>query len=291
LAVLSTGGYAFPDAIRKGYTNCGTCHYSPLGGGPQTPYGKGTTADIFPTYRGLVLDPSEHLVYGTDVRRLVMTGSKPILMQSEAHLGATAKGATIVGTVNPDGPIGLWASYRAKGFGVRLGRFKPAYAIPYDDHTVPMLDNFKNAPTNNLELYAANGWGEAVVTRILGESRFSPQGYILVGRDELAGTANLYLGKRCKAGGTIVGSAMDSARRAAHLQCSFSSRLYGMGEWSKERFGLIGYEMFKGFHVRFTSFGPESNYRIGIRWIPIPGLEAVAEFDKARAFLVTHLWL
>jgi hypothetical protein len=293
LAVMASTARAFPDAVAKGYNNCGTCHYSPLGGGPQTPYGKGTTADIWPTFRGLVLDPSEHLVYGADARRLVMTGREPLMMQQEAHLGVTDKGATIVGTVNELGPIGLWASYRYKGLGVRLGRFKPAYAIPYDDHTVRMLNNFKNAPTNNIELTAANRWGEVAVTRIAG-NRFMRVGFVGrvgVGRDELAGTANLYLGKRCKSGGTVVGTAVDSVRQAWHLQCSFSKRLYGMGEWqAADRFGLIGFELFQGFHARFTSFGPDRNYRIGVRWIPIPGLEATAELEKEQAFLVTHLW-
>jgi len=291
LAVLSTGGYAFPDAIRKGYPNCGTCHYSPLGGGPQTPYGKGVGSEIFPTWKGLVLDPSEHLLYGADARRLVMTGREPLIMQAEAHLGVTARGATMVGTVNPDGPIGLWGAYRYKGFNVRLGRFKPAYAIQYDDHSVPMLGNFKNAPTNNIEISAASRLGEIVVTRILGDSRFGRFGYVLVGRDELAATANLFAGKACKAGGTIVGSALDSVRRAFHAQCSLSRSLYGMGEWTAaNRFALVGYELFKGLHVRFTSFGPESNYRLGMRWVPIPGLELTGELEQQRAFLVTHLW-
>jgi hypothetical protein len=291
--LTAPASYAFPDAIRKGYNNCGTCHYSPLGGGPQTPYGKGTAPEIFPTWRGLVLDPSENLIYGADARRLVMTGREPFLMQEEAHLGVTAKGATIVGTVNPDGPIGLWASYRYKGLGVRLGRFKPAYAIPYDDHTVPILGNKKNYENNNIELELRNRKGEIVITRILGNSRFSNSGPVIVGRDELAGTANLFLGKRCKSGGTIVGTAADSVRQALHVQCSFNSELYGMGEWSLDqgdRFGLLGYEILTGLHVRFTSFGPESNYRIGLRWIPIPGLEATGELEKERAFLVSHLW-
>jgi hypothetical protein len=292
LAVMSTGGHAFPDAIRKGYTNCGTCHYSPLGGGPQTPYGKGTAPEIFPTWRGLVVDPSEHLVYGMDARRLVMTKREPFIMQEEAHLGVTAKGATIVGTVNPEGPLGLWASYRYKGLGVRLGRFKPAYAIPYDDHTVPILGNKKNYENNNVELELRNRRGEIVITRILGNSRFSYSRLLIVGRDALAGTVNLFAGKRCKGGGTIVGTAADNVRRALHIQCSYNSELYGMGEWSDQgdRFGLLGYEILTGLHVRFTSFGPESNYRIGLRWIPIPGLEATGELEKERAFLVSHLW-
>lgn len=40
--------WAYPHFIGKGYTNCGTCHYSPTGGGLLNSYGVGTLEAMFP---------------------------------------------------------------------------------------------------------------------------------------------------------------------------------------------------------------------------------------------------
>ncbi len=285
--------FGFPDAIRRGYPNCGTCHFAPLGSGPLTPYGKGTSGEIFGSYE-TDTPTSETLIYGLDIRRLVMTESEPILMQTEAHLGITAKGISIVGSVNEKYPQALWASYRREGLSVRIGRFRPSYAIPYDDHTVSMLSNGKAALSNTAEMAWATGLGELVVSRMVGDSRYSEGSVLLIGRDDAAVTGNIYLGKRCKAGATALGSGRDRYTYAGHIQCGITSQIYNIGEVSKNRdfFSLIGWEALKGFHLRVSSTGTPlvQEHRIGFRWLPIANLEMIGEATKDRLFLVSHLW-
>lgn len=53
----ASGDFALPTMIRLGYTNCGTCHISPQGGGPLTRYGRGI--DQAQSLRGGEYKPSE----------------------------------------------------------------------------------------------------------------------------------------------------------------------------------------------------------------------------------------
>lgn len=44
----ASDAWAYPQYIGKGYTNCGTCHYSPTGGGLLNSYGSATIEATFP---------------------------------------------------------------------------------------------------------------------------------------------------------------------------------------------------------------------------------------------------
>ncbi len=48
LVVVPKAAHAYPQFVAKSYTNCGTCHYSPTGGGLVNAYGHATLEAMFP---------------------------------------------------------------------------------------------------------------------------------------------------------------------------------------------------------------------------------------------------
>jgi hypothetical protein len=173
--VSATSGFAEPMFLAKQYTRCTACHYSPTGGGMLTPYGRllshrelsttgatatapvagaeddphGEQAFLFgalgdalgPLHLGLEMRPS-HL-------RVDFPGgtlNQNLLMNMDL-IGAVQKGGwTAYGSAGREPPAhGLdarfisyehWVAYQTDdGFGVRAGRFLPAYGVRFSDHT------------------------------------------------------------------------------------------------------------------------------------------------------------
>jgi len=173
--VSATSGFAEPMFLAKQYTRCTACHYSPTGGGMLTPYGRllshrelsttgatatapvagaeddphGEQAFLFgalgdapgPLHLGLEMRPS-HL-------RVDFPGgtlNQNLLMNMDL-IGAVQKGGwTAYGSAGREPPAhGLdarfisyehWVAYQTDdGFGIRAGRFLPAYGVRFSDHT------------------------------------------------------------------------------------------------------------------------------------------------------------
>ena len=175
IALVPSRASAEPMFLAKQYTRCTACHYSPTGGGMLTPYGRllshrelsttgasaaapaagaeddphGEQAFLFgalgdalgPVHLGLEMRPSHlHVDFpggSTD---------QNLLMNLDV-IGAVQQGGwTVYGSVGREPAAhGLdarfisyehWISYqRDEGFGVRAGRFLPAYGIRFSDHT------------------------------------------------------------------------------------------------------------------------------------------------------------
>ena len=166
---------AEPMFLAKQYTRCTACHYSPTGGGMLTPYGRllshrelsttgatatapaagaeddphGEQAFLFgalgdalgPVHLGLEMRPSHlHVGFpgGSVDQNLLMNLD---LIGAVQHGGWTAYGS--VGREPPaHGEDARFISYehwlayqRDDGFGIRAGRFLPAYGIRFADHT------------------------------------------------------------------------------------------------------------------------------------------------------------
>lgn len=166
---------AEPMFLAKQYTRCGACHYSATGGGLLTPYGRllshrelsttggsatapaagseddphGEQAFLYgalggglgPLHVGLEMRPSHLYVDFEGGDR-----SRNLLMNLDL-IGAVQRGSwAAYGSVGREPPAhGLdarlishehWVAYqRDDGFGVRAGRFLPAYGIRVSDHT------------------------------------------------------------------------------------------------------------------------------------------------------------
>jgi hypothetical protein len=150
---------AEPAFLAKGETRCTSCHYSPTGGGLLTAYGRLQSRQVLSTTDG----DSEKFLWGAlgnslgpvdlgiDVRpshlRVSFPGgsdSRGLLMNADLIGAVQGKGWTFYGEVGrrPESSGGDVYSYEYWGgkqlttaWGVRGGRFFPAYGIRFADHT------------------------------------------------------------------------------------------------------------------------------------------------------------
>lgn len=175
LVALSAAGTlsAEPMFLSRQYARCTTCHFSPTGGGLLTPYGRSLSHNELSMTRGT--SPSqeagkeESFLYGVlgeslgklhlgiDVRPARVTVDTvapglpaPLFVERNFVMNADVLAAwhdgpwTLYGQAGRE-PLGeggrfksyeYWASYLGeKGFGVRAGRFFPAFGVRLADHT------------------------------------------------------------------------------------------------------------------------------------------------------------
>lgn len=85
--ILPSLGWAYPEMIRHGYTNCTSCHISPTGGGVLTPYGRELSKEILSTWgtdrETLFMDSiktPDNLSLGGDVRTAQIYQNTPSLV-------------------------------------------------------------------------------------------------------------------------------------------------------------------------------------------------------------------
>ncbi len=166
-AVLAPAAVAEPMFLSRQYARCTTCHFSPAGGGLLTPYGRmlsrqelsttGASEDGAPQDReheflfGLLKDGLGEVSAGISLRpsRLRVesgpfTSSRNLVMQADLMLAWRRGPWTVYGEFGrqPRGDderwdsFEHWAQYKAEGgFGVRAGRFLPAYGVRFADHS------------------------------------------------------------------------------------------------------------------------------------------------------------
>ena len=163
---------AEPKFLSKQYTRCTSCHISPTGGGLLSSYGRSLSGQELSLTgrRAPAGDPSSRIATGEEaflwgafgkglgpvqlgvelrpshVRTLVndQTFTRDIVMNADLVGAVQGRGWTFYGQVGrePTSPgwkidsYEHWGGYQAEnGFGVRGGRFTPAYGVRFADHT------------------------------------------------------------------------------------------------------------------------------------------------------------
>ena len=169
---------AEPMFLSKQYTRCTTCHFSPTGGGLLTPYGRSLSRqELSTTGRkpdqgpgpqplgreesflwGAFGTQSGPLSVGIDLRPAHLgidvdgqTTSQDFFMTADLLAAFRANGWTAYGEVGREPlPTGAkidsyeyWVEHESEGgFGIRVGRFLPAYGVRFADHTAYTRANF-----------------------------------------------------------------------------------------------------------------------------------------------------
>jgi hypothetical protein len=169
LAALAGPAGAEPIFLSRQYTRCTTCHYSPTGGGLLTPYGRSlsrqelSTTGWSPHGQAQAAGTEEAFLWGAlgnslgpvsvgiDLRPAHLnldfggtSTSRDMFMTADVLAAYRVKGWTLYGELGRE-PLAqgskidsyeYWVSHQSdKAFGIRVGRFLPAYGIRLADHT------------------------------------------------------------------------------------------------------------------------------------------------------------
>jgi hypothetical protein len=181
---------AEPIFLSRQYAHCTNCHYSPTGGGLLTPYGRSLSREELSTWGkspGATPSGREHeflfgalgdalgpVSVGVELRPAHLSFSYPGTSDSrDFFMNADVTAAFRAGRWTFYGEFGRqprtdgtlyrsfehWVSYEGgdggQGFGVRVGRFLPAYGVRFADHTT-----FTRTPLgldNQDQVYAVEG--------------------------------------------------------------------------------------------------------------------------------------
>jgi hypothetical protein len=197
--------FAFPEMIRYGYVNCGSCHISQTGGGLLNDYGREIVREKLALFKSKDEKSKEHLfAYGalsdTPLQKTLQAGgdfrsvyyyrndpnirlAKTVFMQGDLEFAHTlAKKLTLDATLGIEQPVpGQNVSFIARRhyaqyalndvFNLRIGKYFPAYGIKTPDHIsltrgpLQLGDNFESY---NIEANFINDEWSFFVTGILG---------------------------------------------------------------------------------------------------------------------------
>ncbi len=190
VVLQSSQSFSFPENVRHGYSNCGSCHVSPTGGGVLNEYGRRSGEDFMFTWaseneadfaHGAVKLP-EGLHVGGDFRFLSLAKDNRITrsqlgfpMQADLELAYQLTDRLTVAAAlgSYDGEIQSrrhYLMYQATdNFYVRAGRFFAAYGIYTPDHAVltrKVLKFNEGQETLNAEIGYLNEKFELIVDAI-----------------------------------------------------------------------------------------------------------------------------
>jgi hypothetical protein len=154
---------AEPMFLSKQYPRCTSCHYSETGGGMLTPYGRSLTKEELSTSKtgnpaflwGAFGDAPDADAKGLQMAIDARPGhlnfwfpggsaDQNIIMNADVLAAYRVNSWTLYGEIGriPETPgskidsYEYWANYQtANGFGIRFGRFLPAFGINFADHT------------------------------------------------------------------------------------------------------------------------------------------------------------
>lgn len=265
----STVVLAFPENVRRGYSNCASCHVSPTGGGALNAYGRMSSAEIL----SALSVPKEEVYftaptpswfsYGGDTRYLNFSGetcdekySKKFLMQSDIELALSPiPGLTVGGSVGFYGvELPVQKKYYEEqrrsyvmlnlneNFTLRAGRFFPAYGIHVADHTTitrQMLGFGQGQETYNVEASARGQYGELFLTGVGGTSGRvelnGKKGYKWDGdgpEDGLVARGAVYLGDSYQVGASLL-------RLVSKTSVRTSYGVYGLLGFTHNFYGLF----------------------------------------------------
>lgn len=187
LSFLSPNSFGFPETGRRGYLSCGTCHYSPNGGGLLTAYGKTIAGELYSHWK-----PQNNNLEREDELPWWQVGGQLRLMQSvqdsrlrqrarffvmQAELEAAIRDeswaiVTSLGAWRPvDAPSSQLGLYSRNHYGLwhinenwllRGGHFRISHGLGLPDHKALIYESLgwtHSHETYNLELsYLKDEW-------------------------------------------------------------------------------------------------------------------------------------
>ncbi len=186
--------YAFPENLRKGYTNCASCHVSPTGAGLLSPYGETASAEFLNTWKlsedketSTSEPPSTpSLLWGGNIRALlysknnglfVSKGFMPMQIEGEiAYKFLDYFTAAFSGGVY-DKDFQTHRYYLLANLNehlyVRIGSFFPAYGILTAEHSIVTRKELgfnQGRESKNFEIGLIGQNGEIVIDSVLSEA-------------------------------------------------------------------------------------------------------------------------
>src|SRR6185436_14692730 len=169
LTLAPSTAWAEPMFLARQYTRCTACHYSPSGGGLLTPYGRQLSHRELSTTGASGTAPAPGADEDPRGEQAFLIDAIGAVQKSGWTAYATAgreppESAVRNGRTQPDAAFisyEHWLGYQAHGgFGIRLGRFMPAYGVRFSDHTAytrTNLDFDRNDQVYGVELSATRG--------------------------------------------------------------------------------------------------------------------------------------
>lgn len=208
---------------------------------------------------------------------------------------------------------------------LRAGRFFAAYGIMIEDHTAATRQGLgfnEGQESFNFELVAKNQRGEISVTTIATTSGVSPVTFsskgVVADQNGIVGRATAYVGKGSQVGisglyiKTITtGAGSQRVAFGPFANIGITDHLYLMMEVDAQHkdknppkvysYNLLGYELFKGFHLGATYQRRVVQDEVGakIQWFPRPHFEITGAYSRAynplfisdTATLLAHYYL
>ncbi len=329
LIFFSIDAFSFPDLIRSGYQSCKPCHYSPSGGGQITKYGRviagdhlstwGTPEEAEAFYGYVHTDPLDfsanyrYLYHHLENDQVRIT--QRFAMQREISIAFNpSKNVSIVASGGLYGPDPKKAEYRTyygiinlESMWVRGGRYLAPFGLEIEDHTKGIKEFLgQGKETVNFEGGYSNKWFEASLTRVLGENpgvRLDSEPTIEQKTDWNGYTAKLSI---FPTNGVQLGvsHAMTDNGTAENKYSSIHAfagleRLYSQAEYQIhpehqfKTYGMIGFQAFKGFHIRaeVDSDKNETETFGTLLWFPRPHFQLTASASKVQQYFVFHFYL
>jgi hypothetical protein len=315
LALAAGTASAYPEMIRHGYQNCGSCHVAgSAGGGATSAYGKTAGSDFLPMLKsGQLPEAPEWLGYGFNYRYLNDTRQSagvrqhihfPMATEGELAL-MPLPGLTLAASVGVYGPEQVqeyrtsYAMAKWTYASVRAGKFRPSFGINDQDHTLYVRSALQLG--EGAEKYGAEGviktkWGELIATHAVGDSATlemsKSQGYRLTNPEQKRNYARLtaYTSRTSQVG---VSMRTDEHRVDAwglHALAAYDSWLYGALEadqiLSTEReyatYLKIGVEAVRGLHVLLLHESTTEKQRAGLafQWFPVNGIDILLKANR-----------
>ena len=296
LFFFSSKVFSFPEMLRHGYTSCITCHVSPSGGGITTPYGKALSKEVLSIWSktedddeeegySRFLAPTEHIIFGGNVRSINVYRNKPIenhrfiVMQADIEAAFLYENWKIVATAGREEfPVAdrfvsrrHYLSYQlTESISLRGGRFQHAFGLNTPDHTLPTKEDLGwshalSGESYNLELAMLKENYDVYVTAIIAH----PEGYRTVDETGFSFKGSYIFQEKYRAGLSFFASMADNAKRfvtGPFAVIAFSEKFFLLSEVDfqfmrsslKNTNGMVyyhrlNYEMTQGLHFYASS--------------------------------------
>jgi len=333
-AVVSSQAFAFPEMVRHGYTQCTACHVSPSGGGILTSYGRELAAEVLSTWSYADESQFTHskvgekladkgILFGGDVRYLQyrykdsnqLTG-KFFLMHADIQAAyETKQFTTVVSVGQVQDPLSnlnkislnstMYYGYLkiTDQFGLRAGRFDPAFGINMPDHTLVTKMAVMTDPLMQFDTAEASYLSEHW-TVLVSAAKTVPN--ISIASQESAVTTNVSYAvtNRMRVGGSFwtgQGPQLHRTLYGANAILGFTEHFYNLTEIDFKHdanqdgtygFTRLAYEVYKGIipylqyqhqQADFTATNTVADwYGVGLHFFPRPHFEVTGEWDHGR---------
>lgn len=319
--------------IGRGYQSCKPCHYDSSGGGPLTDYGRTAAEEILST---LSRSGEGESLYGLiDIKPFGISGdfrnlfhryeddqvriTQHFPMQRELSLTLDpSQNVSFVGSAGLYGPDAKEYEYRRyygkitfgkSGFGLRGGRFMPAFGIQIPDHTKGIRQLFgEGRESLNLEGSYTGRYLEFFITRIAGgnsgiETSSKP---IVNQRDDRNGYSSklsFFLRKGIQIGGSYTSLTDDETairNYVAYHAFMGDARMWVFGEYQSGPeldstfYGVLGVQPIKGLWLKGEvdkRSKSEASIFGTIDFFPRPHFELTLSASRDEGFFIAHFYL